>query len=308
MNLLLRALRQRQQRRPYGSMRQNAPRNKSMLQRNSALHVRATVIDSLGNRQKLVMQFTRALVVLGLACKDHLVQGLRSDVAVADKHAIDVKDGMEEILVMAGQDGYVGTLLAEDRDLCVPAAHVADTVLHGDDARLSGDVEQGLEVVGALGVVGVLEKNQGQLGDLVHPLVAVLRSARLVAETEPAVRRIEETSLSSGLLGPLSLEGGNFSALTSDTSNDRNLVVNRLDKGLDHINLLLGCEESTLTSVAENDKALDAPLLAEPRTETLDSLVVNGAILCERSDRCGDETLEIDSHFGGVRSGGLRGC
>ena len=88
-----------------------------------------------------------------------------------------------------------GTLAADHRNLGVPAAHVAHAVLHGEHAGLRRDLELGLEVVGRLGRVRILEQDQRQAAFLVDRAIAVLRRALLVAEAQPAVRRVDEAGL-----------------------------------------------------------------------------------------------------------------
>ena len=187
VDLLLSTIRQGQQRRPDCGVRKNAPGNKSMLERDGTLHVRAAVVDALGDRKKLVVDGASALVVLGLAGTDQLKQKLGCDVAIADKHAVDIKRGVKEVLVVASEDLQGRALLADNRDLSVPAAHVAHAVLHRKHTGLRGDVEHGLQVVGRVGVVGVLEQDQRQAGGLVDDLVPVLGRTGLVAEAQPAV-------------------------------------------------------------------------------------------------------------------------
>ncbi len=96
---------------------------------------------------------------------------------------------------MAREDLEVRTLASDDGDLGIPTTHVAHAVLHRDDTGLSGDVEHRLQAVRRLGVVRVLEEDEGKTRLLVDLLVAVLRRTRLVAESKPSVRRVEETAL-----------------------------------------------------------------------------------------------------------------
>jgi len=249
------------------------------------------VVDSLCHGQKLVVDLTSLGVVLGLSSLDKLKKRLWCNTTVSDKHAVNIESSVEKVLVVAGEDGNVGALASENRDLSVPASHVAHTVLHGNDTGLSSDVKESLEVVGGLGVVGVLEEDQRKLGGLIDDLVAVLRSTRLVAESQPAVRRVEKTSLSTGLLGADSLESGNFCTLASDTSNDGDLVVDRFDKGLDGVDLLLLGKEGSFSGMSEDDKTLDAIDASKPRTKALNGFVVDLAILGEGGDRGGDRPL-----------------
>ncbi|KAI6774818.1 hypothetical protein HG530_001576 [Fusarium avenaceum] len=211
---------------------------------------------------------------------DELKKRLWGNTTVPHKHTVHVKGGVEKVLVVAGQDGDIGALSAEHRDLSVPAAHVADAVLHSDDTGLSSDVEEGLEV----------------LGDLVDDLVAVLRSTRLVAESQPSVRRVQKTSLGTSLLGALGLESSNFSALACDTGDDGDLVVDGLDKGFDGVYLLLLGEEGSFSGVSEHDQALDAVDASKPGAQTLDGVVVDLAIFGEGCDRGGDKAFEIERH------------
>ena len=110
----------------------------------------------------------------------------------------------------------------------VPAAHVAYAVLHGEHARLRRDVELGLEIVGRLRRVRILEQDQRQAAFLVDRAVAILRRALLVAEAQPAVRRIDQPGLRAGRNGALRLLGGDLGAFERDAGDDRNPAVGRL--------------------------------------------------------------------------------
>jgi hypothetical protein len=96
--------------------------------------------------------------------------------------------------------------------------------------------------------------------------------------------RVKETSSSTSFLCPLCLESGNVITLSSDTSNDGDGVVDSLDESLDDIDLLLFGEEGTFTGVTKDDKSLDTLDGSKPRSDSLDSLVVDGTIFVEGSD------------------------
>lgn len=112
-------------------------------------------------------------------------------------------------------------------------------LLTGKDTGLGKDIELGLQIVCCLSVVWVLEKDEGETGGLVDLLVTSLGSTGLIAKTEPSVRRIEQTSSGTGLLCALRLKTSDVVAFSGDTSNDWNLVVDRLDEGFDDLDLLL---------------------------------------------------------------------
>lgn len=175
-----------------------------------------------------------------------------------------------------------------------------DTVLHGEDTFLAENVQLGLEVVGGLSLGRVLEEDERETGRLVDLLVTSLGSALLVAESKPAVGRVEETGRGTSLFGPLGLETGDVVALASDTGDDGD--GGGLDKGLDDLDLLVRGEEGALTSVTEHDEALDALDGPEPRPEALNSLKVDRPVLVEGGDGGGSETghVEADTLVGGV--------
>ena len=100
-------------------------------------------------------------VVLGLAGLDQLDQRFGREAAVADQRAVDVQDGVQQVLVVAGQDLQVGVFTAEHRDLGVPAAHVPHPVLGREHALLGGDLELGVQVVGGLGPSGYWNRISG---------------------------------------------------------------------------------------------------------------------------------------------------
>jgi hypothetical protein len=153
-----------------------------MLQGNGALHVRSSVINVPRHWQEPVVDCSCAGVVVCFASLDHLQQWLRCDVTISNKHTIDVEAGVEQVLVMAGQDSKIRVLSLDDGNLDIPSAHVAYTILHSDDTWLRCNFEKSLQVVGSFGVVGILEQNERESGFLVHHLVPVLRGYSCVSK------------------------------------------------------------------------------------------------------------------------------
>jgi hypothetical protein len=96
--------------------------------------------------------------------------------------------------------------------------------------------------------------------------------------------RVEKASGGTSVLCPLCLKSGNVVTLSSDTGNDRDGVVDSLDESLDDIDLLLFGEEGTFTGVTKDDESLYTLNGSEPRSNSLDSLVVDGAVFVEGSD------------------------
>lgn len=276
-------------------MFENATGDKGMLESDGALHVRATVVDSGGDGKELIVDSPSLLVVLSFTGVEELKEKFGSDTAVTDEHTVDVESGVEEVFVVASEDVGVGSCLPDDGDLSVPSSHISDTILHGEDTGLGKDIELGLQVVSCLSVVGVLEEDEGETRGLVDLLVTNLGGTGLVAESEPSVRRVEQTRSGTSLPCALRLETSNVVTFSGDTGNDGDLVVDRLDKSLDDLCLLLRGEEGTLTGVAENDQTLDTVDGRKPRSDTLDSLVVDRAVLVERSDGSGSDTTHVEA-------------
>jgi hypothetical protein len=96
----------------------------------------STVGNAFGDRKKLVVDGPGLLVVLGLSRLDQLNQRLGCDVAVSNQEPVHVKCGMQQILVVSGEDLQFWPLATNDRNLSIPVSHVADTILHRKDARL----------------------------------------------------------------------------------------------------------------------------------------------------------------------------
>jgi hypothetical protein len=165
---------------------------------------------------------------------------------------------------VTGEDLQVWALLANHRDLSVPAAHVAHAILHGKHTGLRGDVEHGLQVVGGVRVVRVLEEDQRQAAGLVHDLVPVLRCAGLVAEAQPAMRRVEQTGFGACSSGAFGFFRRDFGAFACDAGDDGDLVVDGFDKGADRLFLFGLGEECAFTGVAEDYEAFDAVDAPEP--------------------------------------------
>ena len=256
------------------------------------------MVDVGGDRQQAVVQLARLLVVLGLAGSDHLDQRLGCDAAVADQRAVDVEHRVQQVLVVAGQDLQVRALGADDRDLAVPALHVAHAVLHREDAGLRRDVELRLQVVGALGRVRVLEQDQRQAAGFVDRLVAVLRRALLVAEAQPAVRRIDQAGRGAGVLRALGFFGGDLRAFERDAGNDGNAVADRLAEGADDLQLLVALEERAFAGMAEHGQALHAGHAGEPLAQALDGGVVDRAVAGEGGDRGRVDAAQIEGGLG----------
>lgn len=122
-------------------MLKNTPSDQGVLESNSPLHVRATVVDGSGDREELVVDLAGSRVVLSDTRLEEIEEELGGDVSVTDEQAIDlkvssvllptmrvtyVKHGVEKVLVVASKDVLLGESLADDGDLSVPSAHVPD--------------------------------------------------------------------------------------------------------------------------------------------------------------------------------------
>ncbi len=284
---------ERKQRRAHGGVLEDAARDETVLERDGPFHMRATVIDARRHRQQPVMDRARLGVVLGLAGRDHVDQGLGSETAIANECAVHVEHRVQQVLVVAGENLQVRALPADHRDLAVPTAHVAHAVLHGEDAGLCRDFELSLEIVGRFRGVWILEQDQWQAALLVDRPVAILRRALLVAETQPAVRGIQETGLRAGSHGALRLLGGDLGAFHGDSSDHRNAALGRCHEATDHRGLLFGGEERAFAGVTEHDQPFHVLEAPEPGAKTLDRGMVNLAIAGEGSDGGGNETAQI---------------
>jgi hypothetical protein len=130
---------------------------------------------------------------------------------------------------------------------------VEGSVLTGKDTGLGKDIELSLEVVGRLGDIWVLEEDERKSRGLVDRLVSSLRSTFLVTESKPSMRGVEETSGGTSLFGPLGLKTSDIVTLSSDTSDNGDSVVDRLDKGFDDEDLFFLGKESSLTSVSKDN-------------------------------------------------------
>lgn len=127
MNLLGGALGERQERTTNSGVVEYAPSNEGVLESDSALHVRATVIYGRSDGKETVVDLASAWVVFGDASSEKFEEGLGSDTAVPYKHTVDVKHGVQEVFVVACENVLVGEGFADSGDLSVPSAHVADT-------------------------------------------------------------------------------------------------------------------------------------------------------------------------------------
>jgi hypothetical protein len=107
------------------------------------------------------------------------------------------------------------------------------------------------------------------------------------------VRRVEETGRGSSLLGSLGLETGDIVTFSSDTGNDGDGVVDTLLEGSNHFDLLVFGKESTFAGVTEDDETLDSLNGCEPRTDSLNSVVVDGSVFVEGGDGSRSDTGHI---------------
>ena len=229
---------------------------KRELERDGALHVRATVVDRPGDRHQPLEDGARGRVILRLAGGDEVEQRLGRHVAVADQQAVHVEHRRQQPLVMARRHLQLGVGRFQRRDLDIPALHVAHAVLGGNHAVLPGNLELGVEVVAGLGHVGILEQDLLEPGVLPDRPVAFLRRAFLVAEPDPAVVRVDERAGGTGFARTFGLLGRGHGAFLGDARNDRDLAVHRLDIGLDQPKLFFRGEIGALAGVAEDDEAL----------------------------------------------------
>ena len=159
MNLDFSAVLQRQEGTSNLGVLEDTSGDQGVLQSDGTFHVRSSMVDRFGDREKTVVDLPSAGIVFGLAGFDKLEQGFRRDVSISDEEAIDVKGRVQEVLVVAREDVGIGSSLSNDGDLGVPSAHVTNTVLHGEDSRLGEDLELGGEIIVRFSYVGVLEKD-----------------------------------------------------------------------------------------------------------------------------------------------------
>ena len=117
------------------------------------------MIDSAGYRQQLLEYLAGCGVILRFASFDQVDQQFRRDVAVSNQQAVNVEHGRQQPFVMARQDLQVGLCVFQCRDFNVPALHVANAVLGGDDAFLCGELKLGVEVVVGFCSSRVLEQD-----------------------------------------------------------------------------------------------------------------------------------------------------
>jgi len=232
-------------------------------------------------------------VVFGFTGVDEFEESFGGDVTVADEHTVNVERSVQEILVVACKDVLPWESLPDHGDLGVPSPHIAHTVLHRKYTFLTENVELSLEVVCGFGIIGVLKEDEGKTGSFVDFLVSSLGSTLLVAESQPSVRRVEETGLSTSFLGSFRLETCDVVAFTGDTGNDGDFIVDRFDESLDDLALLLRRQEGTLAGVTKDNETFDTVDRAEPRAESLNRFVVDRAVFVEGRDRGWGETGHV---------------
>ena len=118
---------------------------------------------------------------------------------------------------------------------------------------------------------------------------------------------VKETRGSTSVLGSLGLESRHIVALSGDTGDDRNLVVDRADKGTNDLDLFFFGEKSALPRMTQHDKSLHPVDRAQPRAEALNRFIVDRAVLVKGSDRGGSQSGHVEpdsaSRVSEVRSG-----
>ena len=188
-----------------------------------------------------------------------------------------------------------GRLAADDRDLGVPAAHVAHAVLHGEHAGLRRDLELGFEIVGRLGGVRVLEQDQRQ--------AALFDRSRC---SGPAARPSGSRSAASRATGrrgrpaaPASTARLASSAATLVPSSVMPAMTGtRPSVDFTKLRITAACsscgQEGAFAGVAEDDQALHAVEAAEPGAEPLDGGMVDVAVAGERVTGAGTRPLRFD--------------
>ncbi len=232
-------------------------------------------------------------VVCGLAGGDELDQRLGGDVAVADEQAVDVEHGVQQVLVVAGEDLQVGRGLRstgisvyQRRMLRTPFL-VANTP---SCAAISSWVSQ---VVGGLGVVRVLEQDASAGRTPADRPVAVLRGAVLVAETQPAVRRVDQGGGRAGGRRPWPLRAATLvpspvmPAMIGTASPTASTKVSM------SLRLLVVGQEGALTGVSEDDQALHPLDRDQPLRQVGVGGIVDLAVAIKDGDRGGVEPAQV---------------
>lgn len=261
------------------------------LQRNGAFHVRPTVIDGLCDRQQLLKHLTGLGVILRLTCVDQLNQQLRCDVAVTDKQSVNVEHGRQQPFVMARQDLQVRLCLLQFGNFNIPALHVAHAILGRDDPILRGNGQLGVQIVGRLGRIGILEQNALKTGGFPDRLVAVLRCAFLEPEAQPAVVGINQRAGCTCILALAGFFGGNLRAFAGDAGHNRD--IDGIGIRADEVEAFAFGQERPLARVAEDHEGFHVVKRREPFGNTHVGVEVDVAVFLEGRHGGGAEAAHV---------------
>jgi hypothetical protein len=216
-----------------------------------------------------------------------------NNLTVTHEEAITVPGGVDEILVMTGEDRLAGVSLSDDRNLDIPPGHISNTILQSKNIRLGENVELSLKIKSRLGRLRVLETDERKLTGVPDIGISSLGRTLLITESEPTVRWIDKTGGSSSVLGSLGFDTSDIIALGSDTGDNRNSTFGSLDVGFDQGDFLIGSQGGSLSGVTENKNGFDVRELEEELTNSIDSFIVDGALRGEGGDCCGRETTKV---------------
>src|SRR5215469_6408977 len=106
-----------------------------MLKCNRSFHVRSAVINRARHGKQSVVDGSRLRVVFSLTGRDHFDEWFWCETAISHQGTIHIEHRVKQILVVTGENLKIGPFATDDWDLGVPAAHIANAVFHGEDAR-----------------------------------------------------------------------------------------------------------------------------------------------------------------------------
>ena len=107
------------------------------------------------------------------------------------------------------------------------------------------------------------------------------------------MRRVHQCAHRTCVGCPLGFLGGDLGSFTGDAGNDRDLVTDSLDQGLNERGLFVGRQERAFAGVAQTDQAFDSFNGDQPLGQLRVRFMVDASVFGENGDGCGVESSKI---------------
>ena len=260
----------------------------------------AAAVDSLGNVIDTIGPILSFLEGVLVGMCEYLAGGadeLGYAARKADQSAVHAGEpGNAEGLIVAGDEGDIGALFAEQTDVMLvdggnagthlDALNVLDLVAHLDESL------NGIERLGGGGVEMDDDIDIGAFGNFLNEVEG---SIGVHAEAEPHVRGHEQDAVSAGFLCFARHLDGFVGVLAVQTGNNGHLVAALLGADLGDSFALGAGEAGDLAGVTVANETLDALIVEalDPAEVSAELGLVDGVVLVEGYGYCGEDSFEV---------------